>query len=164
MTFEEMYASMHKDVYYRAFGIVRNAEDAKDVAQLTWLKVARALPQFRDGSSPSTWIYAIATNCARDWLRRERRKRSDVRLNVPIEYALSVCDGAPDPTAAMLSRDRGRRLQAAIRGLHGYQRATMEAYLRSDTYEEAARDLCIPIGTLKSRLFRAKADVIAAFS
>jgi RNA polymerase sigma-70 factor (ECF subfamily) len=161
-TIDDLYSRLHEHVYHRALAIVRDPDDADDVAQLTWIKVARSLEHFRgDISTPATWIYAITSNCAFDWLRQQRRKRSDRRVTVALSAAASQPDGGMSPGAILLSKERARQLRAAVLTLPRSQRAALAACARADDYAAAARELGIPLGTYKSRLFRARVDALA---
>jgi RNA polymerase sigma-70 factor, ECF subfamily len=121
---------------------------AEDVTQETFLKVYRKLDSFQFRSRFSTWVLAIARNAGVDALRRNRRKRVDLDV-----------DQLDDPLAR--SSPSRLELETAIASLAPKLR---EAFLLVEvmglSYEEVARILGIPVGTVKSRLYHARRHLV----
>src|ERR1700757_1724497 len=71
--FNELILGWERPIYALAYRVIGREEDARDVCQETFLRAFRALPGFRGQSKFSSWLYRIALNLCRDWMRRERR-------------------------------------------------------------------------------------------
>jgi RNA polymerase sigma-70 factor (ECF subfamily) len=136
-------------VYNLCLRTLRDAEEAKDASQEAFLKAFRALTTFRRGSKFSTWIFSIAYHACCDRLNR-RRRYSDAELP-------DRADPAPGPVLEAERLDEATRLRAAIDALPEKYRAVITLYhLQGHQYEEIARVLDLPMGTVKTHLFRAK--------
>jgi len=138
-----------------AFRLLADRDRMDDALQDAYVKAFRALPRFRGGSAPATWLYRIVYNTCLDELRRGRFRR-----HVPLDPGRPGGDADPADTVA------GRAgLAAALGGLPPDQRA---AVLLVDAegfdYREAAEVLGVEIGTLASRLSRARAALRRALS
>src|SRR5213082_258926 len=72
-SFNELILRWERPIYALAYRTIGREEDARDVCQETFLRAFRALPGFRGQSKFSSWLYRIALNLCRDWVRRERR-------------------------------------------------------------------------------------------
>jgi RNA polymerase sigma-70 factor (ECF subfamily) len=143
----------------RMLGPGGRRDRVEDLAQETFLRVFRALPGFRPAGPArlSTWILTIATRLALDELRRLRPARS-------LEDAAAVV--APDDAAAPAERARMRAaLARAVAGLSDEQRAVfLLREVHELEYQEIAEALEVDLGTVKSRLSRARAALRAALS
>ena len=141
---------VHQDrIYNVAYRLTGNHEDASDAAQDAFVRAFQALPRFRRDAAFSTWLYRIATNAALDLVRR--------RPAVP-PMELSVDQPGPsDPEAEVHRREVHRRVHAAVGHLPAEYRAVVVLRgLQGLAYEEIARVLQIPIGTVRSRLSRGR--------
>jgi RNA polymerase sigma-70 factor (ECF subfamily) len=130
-------------------------EDADDVTQDVFLRAWRALPAFRGDASGRTWLLAIARRACADHVRRQVRAR---RLRQRLELAAATTDGSERRTA-----DDGAALDDLVAGLRPERR---EAFVLTQvlgcSYQEAA-DVCgVPIGTIRSRVARARDDLLGA--
>ena len=130
--------------------IVINSADADDATQMALISVARALPFFDRRSSLSTWIYRIATNAALDELRRISRRA------VPTQDS-AMERAQPDSTSEI---DTQMLITQALRGVAAEYRVVLVLRHVADLdYEEIASILEIPIGTVRSRLARGRAQL-----
>jgi len=136
-------------VYHLAFRTLRDREEARDVAQEAFFKAYRSLRTFKPGAKFSTWIFAITYHACCDRLARRKRYSND-------ELPERADPGAgPENTAIAL--DEAQRLRAAIEALPEKYRAVITLYhLQGRQYDEIAKVLEIPMGTVKTHLFRAK--------
>ncbi len=139
----------YQDRIYRvAYRITGNREDAWDAAQDTFVRAFGALRSFRGGAAFGTWLYRIAVNASLDIVRR--RPRSSQGPD-------PVWTAADDPAAEVVRRDVQRRVHQAIATLPPDQRtAVVLRELEGLSYEEMAAVLRVPIGTVRSRLARAR--------
>jgi RNA polymerase sigma-70 factor (ECF subfamily) len=136
-------------VYHLALRTLRDVEDAKDAAQETWVKAYRALGGFRPGARFSTWILTICYRVCCDRLA-QRRRRSDA--DVP-----DLADPGAGPERAYELADDAARLRRAVDALpEKYRVAITLFHLEGNHYEEIAAILGLPLGTVKTHLFRAK--------
>lgn len=138
---------------------VSRTVDAEDVAQEVFLRAYRGLKSFRGQSAFKTWLYQIATNTARTHFDRQSRRREDAAGTLSDEGP----DGPPpaasdeDLEAQLLLRDR---LDRALAALPGDQREIVVLRdVEGFEYKEIAKMLSIPIGTVESRIFRARAKL-----
>lgn len=139
-----------------------NDEDAADAAQDVFVRAWKALPRFRGDCALSTWLHRIAINVISD--TASRRQRAPLPLsnleNVDGETAeLEVEDLAADanPSDVALSRARRRAVQSALADLPQPQRAALVLFdVQGHSYEDVAAILDLPLGTVKSRLSRAR--------
>jgi RNA polymerase sigma-70 factor, ECF subfamily len=157
-----------KKVYTVALGMVKDPEEALDVAQEAFVKVHRYLGHFKGDSSFYTWLYRITTNVCIDVLRRRSGSRTDsVEYDDSVELDLAEANlGAlgsqldSDPSRAVLRRELGEKLEEALGQLPEKHRAILLLReLEGMSYEDLARTLDIPKGTVMSRLFHARAKV-----
>jgi len=136
-------------VYHLSYRMLHNVEDARDATQEAFFKAFRSLRTFRTGAKFSTWIFSIAYHACCDRLSR-RKRYSDAELP-------ERADEAPGPAAVAESRDESRRLREAIDALPDKYRTVITLYhLQGRQYEEIAKVLELPMGTVKTHLFRAK--------
>jgi len=148
-------------VYNLAYRMLGNAEDAQDVSQEAFLRIYDALPRFRGEASFTTWMYRIVTNVCRDELsRRRRRPPTLTELEVDdgdgaaLDELLTTGESAED---CVLRQERHQALHQAITALPAPFRAVLVLYdLQGFSYDEIAEMLRVNLGTVKSRLNRAR--------
>lgn len=144
-------------VYSVAYRLTGNADDAQDLVQEVLLRVRRGLATYRPGTMEG-WLSRITTNAFLDDVRRRRRRPVEALDDRPDEA------GAPAPAAdeVLVAARLGEDVQAAIRALAPDHRAVL---VLSDVvglgYAEIAEALDVPVGTVRSRLHRARARVRA---
>jgi RNA polymerase sigma-70 factor (ECF subfamily) len=144
-------------VYHLAFRTLRDVEDAKDAVQEAWVKAYRALASFRPGAKFSTWIFTIVYRVCCDRLAKRKRFTGD---EMP-----DVADPTPGPAAQYEALDDAARLRRAIDQLPEKYRIVVTLFhLQGKQYEEIAATLGLPLGTVKTHLFRAKDQLRAALS
>ena len=142
--------------YAIAYGLTRNAADADDLAQETFVRAYQAIGRFRVGEPLMPWLARIATNLAFSLFRRRRR-----RPETPIEPLLEAGRqfGVDDDPARHAERNqRDQRVQGAFARLSKEHQAVLSLRVVQElSYEEIAATLRIPPGTVMSRLSRARA-------
>lgn len=145
--------------------LVRNPSDIEDVAQETFIKAYRALPQFRGDSAFYTWLYRIAINTARNWhVAQTRRPQTIDGYENEEGETFDHIDNLTDintPDAILASKQVAETINAAIAELPEELRVAITLReVEGMSYEEIAHSMDCPIGTVRSRIFRAR-DVIA---
>lgn len=155
--------------YYRSAAervaqhILRTEEAAADAVQEAFIKVHRAIPRFQDGNFRS-WLLRIVTNTCYDHLRRQKR-RASVSLDELLEQAgtdtaLPQIVDTEDPEMVAVNREGMTLLLQAVEQLpHWHRDVVLLIDIHGYDYAEAAEMLNIPLGTIKSRLSRARASL-----
>lgn len=144
-------------VWAVVYRIVRHREDAEDVAQEVFLTAHRALGEFRGDAAFSTWLHRIAVTRALNHLNRvgERLRRASDSIDDP--DAVPVASASPSPLRALESRELLRRLKACLEKLPpAFQAVVALRDAESMAYDEIAEVLGIELGTVRSRLARAR--------
>jgi RNA polymerase sigma factor (sigma-70 family) len=140
---------------------VRKIEDAEDVVQSTFFEAMRCADRFSGLSKPSTWLFGIALNLARNQVRRNCADMYDV---VDEEFVEGIIDEHSDPARLIELRQLTRKIGMCLEEMPEKIRTTFEAVLDGEaTYEQIAEDLQIPIGTVRSRVSRVRAAVRSEF-
>ena len=146
--------------------LVRDPAEAEDVTQEAFIKAYRALPSFRGESAFYTWLYRIGVNAAKNWLIANRR-RAPTATAVDSEEAESYEGGellhdTDTPERLMMSRQIADAVNAAMERLPDDLRTAITLReIDGLSYDEIANAMNCPIGTVRSRIFRAR-DSIAA--
>jgi len=139
---------------------VRDQEQALDITQEAFIKAYRALPRFRGDSAFYTWLYRIAVNTAKNYLAAQRRRPMDVEFDLqnPEQYELHAKLRDTDtPEAVSISDELRETLERAIAALPDDLRtAIILRELDGMSYEEIAQTMDCPVGTVRSRIFRAR--------
>lgn len=136
-------------VYHLAYRTLHDVEDARDATQEAFFKAFRSLRTFKPGARFSTWIFAIAYHGCCDRLSRRKRYSSD---ELP-----DRADSSPGPEQQTIALDEAQRLRSAIDRLPEKYRTVVTLYhLQGKQYDEIATVLGLPMGTVKTHLFRAK--------
>ena len=139
---------------------VRDPELALDISQEAFIKAYRALPRFRGDSAFYTWLYRIAVNTAKNYLAAQRRRPADIELDLqePEQYGLHANLKETDtPEGIALSLELQETLERAIQALPDDLRtAIILRELDGMSYEEIAQTMDCPVGTVRSRIFRAR--------
>ena len=141
--------------------LVRDPAEVEDVAQETFIKAYRALPNFRGDSAFYTWLYRIGINTAKNWLVANGR-RTPTSTEVDSEEAESYEEGdllrdVDTPERLMMSRQIADTVNAAVDKLPDDLRTAITLReIDGLSYEEIAQMMGCPIGTVRSRIFRAR--------
>ena len=159
--FDDLVQRYYSLVYNVAFRMLGNADSASDATQMTVIRAYRALTQFRQDAAFSTWLYRIATNVCLDRLRQdERTAQSLTVINADGGQGLDeleVPDNHLDPAGVVERFERQTLVQDAINTLHPEHRAVVVLFdINGLSYEEISEMLEVPLGTVKSRLNRAR--------
>tara|TARA_B110000503_G_scaffold129120_1_gene201005 strand:+ start:1396 stop:2004 length:609 start_codon:yes stop_codon:yes gene_type:complete len=141
--------------------MIRDQNEIEDVAQEAFIKAYKALPQFRGDSAFYTWLYRISINTARNWLSQNSRRPSSPNMNVSEnDETFSEIDNLTDshtPEAEMVSREIAASVNQTIESLpEELRQAIVMREIDGMSYEDIALAMSCPIGTVRSRIFRAR--------
>ena len=165
--FEDLVAHFERPVYAMCFRLLGDAEEARDAAQETFLKVYRGLGGFRGEAGLKTWIYRIAINQAMNQKRWWRRRKREETISLDItrgQSDTSIGNLLPgngiSPEAQAISSERERNIMHALGEIkEEYRIALMLREIEELSYEEIAQTLSISIGTVKSRIARGREEL-----
>lgn len=155
IAFGHLMERFQRDVYGKAFSIVKNHLDADDVVQETFLRAYRALPGFRFESSFRTWLLTIATRQALSILERTRAGHESLSQDLEGQEhpALRVEDVQMNH---VLDQESRRLLNEALPNLPKRQKLALTLKLQNDwPYEAIAREMETTVGTVKAHIFHA---------
>lgn len=146
--------------------MIRDQNEIEDVAQEAFIKAYKALDQFRGDSAFYTWLYRIAINTARNWIAQNSRRPSAPNVNHHDEdETFSELDNLTDshnPESELVSREMAASVNSTIDALpEELRRAIVLREIEGMSYEDIALAMDCPIGTVRSRIFRAR-EAIAA--
>ncbi|MER3473590.1 MAG: hypothetical protein C4335_06050 [Armatimonadota bacterium] len=170
--FDEIVERYQHKIYRYVKRLVGNETDAEDITQEVFLKALHSLHGFREESTLQTWLFRIATNLCRDTIRRRQREKGWLPLwrstdGEEEEGAIDLPDTREEPERLLLQEELSKVLHEAIDRLPIAMRQVIVLHdIESLSYEEVAQSLGVPVGTVKSRLFHARArlrDALASY-
>lgn len=161
--FDQLMLRYKDKVFNLCYRFLGDYDDAGDCAQDTFVKAYRALKSFKFGSSFSTWLYAIAVNTCKNKLKsaEHRYRKKMVRIDAEKEGEKSLSreieDSAPSPLDQLAKKEKEALLRSAITALPEEARAVIVLRdIQGLSYEEIARVTGYNMGTVKSKLARAR--------
>jgi RNA polymerase sigma-70 factor (ECF subfamily) len=161
--FGELVRRYQDRLYNTVYRIVHSAEDAQDVVQEAFLHAYQALDSFKGDAQFFTWLCRIAMNAA---ISLRRKRKVVVPIEISTEGETLICpvdesEGA-DPTHQLNRAEQGRRLHQALARISQEHRTVLVLKdMEGVKYEEMAEMLQVPIGTIRSRLHRARLELRA---
>ncbi len=164
--FNRLILAYQRQVYNLCFRMLGNREDAADATQEAFLHAYRALERFRGSPEGFVgWLFRIAANGCYDVLRKRGRSPTD-SLDEPVDPSgelarwETVADASPGPDARVMSAETAARIQDGLDHLPAEQRLSVVLCdVQGLSYEEAASVMQVELGTVKSRLSRARAQL-----
>jgi RNA polymerase sigma-70 factor (ECF subfamily) len=155
-SFNQLVLRWERPIYALAYRVIGREEDARDVAQETFLRAFRALKGFKGQAKFSSWLYRITLNLCRDWIRRE--KRTPI-AHTPEGVDLIELAGEETPSETIEEligrRELGRAVSKAMALLPEEQRtAIILKEYHGLTFQEIAELLDCPLSTVKTRLYQ----------
>jgi len=155
-SFNQLVLRWERPIYALAYRVIGREEDARDVCQETFLRAFRALGGFRGQAKFSSWLYRIALNLCRDWVRRQRRTPV---VQLPDDVDVIELAASREPTEPIeelvARRDLTRAVEKAMARLPEEQRTTiiLKEY-HGLTFQEIADLVGCPLSTVKTRLYQ----------
>jgi RNA polymerase sigma-70 factor (ECF subfamily) len=155
-SFNQLVLRWERPIYALAYRTIGREEDARDVCQETFLRAFRALPGFRGQAKFSSWLYRIALNLCRDWMRKERRTPV---VQPPEDVDLMDLAAAAEPSESIedlvARKDLSRLVEQAMKLLPEEQRtAIVLKEYHGLTFQEIADLAGCPLSTVKTRLYQ----------
>ena len=163
--FDEMVSRYWDRIYGMVNQLLRNSQDAEEVTQDAFIRAHRGLANFRGDSAFSTWLYQIATNLARNrywyWWRRKRDKSVSFDAPLSSDNATTLADLIPaeveTPDDITVTQEFITRIGQGMERLSAKHREVLTLRnIKNHSYEEIAAILDISVGTVKSRIARAR--------
>lgn len=167
--FESIVNRYKNKVYNFVYRMISNPEDAEDITQEVFLRVYTRIHRFRGDSSFQTWLFRIATNLCVDRGRKLKRQvQQATSLNQPLAdhgeegsgAGRDIPDLLSDPYRAVARDELQQVVQDGLGRMSEKLRAVVVLYdIQGLSYEEISQTLGVPMGTVKSRLFNARAEL-----
>lgn len=162
--FEALLVPLLDRAYGLAYSLTHDRSDAEDLVQEAALLAFRAFAQFQPGTNFKAWFYKILVNCFYGQHRKRRRQIETVDLDrLPSLYLygktseIGLHDQTDDPASALLARLDAEQIVAALEALPDEYRVACTLYFVQEfSYDEIARTLDVPLGTVRSRIHRGR--------
>ena len=157
--FEQLMTPMEQLIWRVCWHYIGERESASDCAQDAMLRIWRSLSGYRGDCAFKTWVYRVAANCCMDFLRKKKRDKSE-SIEPLKDQGFDPADPKASTEDQVIAADEHRRLREGIAQLPEEQReALVLTQLEGVSYEDAAEQLGVSEGTVKSRGNRAKAKL-----
>ncbi len=152
----------YKDaIFFMLLKMVNNKSDAEDLTLEAFGKAFKNLHQYSPSYAFSTWLFKIASNNCIDFLRKKRGMHISIENNLESnennEQPIKLKSKEPNPEEKLIRMQKAILLRKVVRRLKPRYRTLVELrYFREFSYEEIAKELELPLGTVKAQLFRAR--------
>jgi len=157
--FERTVLPYINSAYNLARWLTRNEHDAEDIVQEAFLRAFKSFDTFIPGRDARAWLLAIVRNSCRTWLRRNRPHETATQLD---DDAAAPLDTWSDPEAALIKNANSQLIREALEGLpFEYREILILRELEELSYKEIAQIAEVPLGTVMSRLSRARRELYA---
>jgi RNA polymerase sigma-70 factor (ECF subfamily) len=154
--FAQLVQRYQRRIFNLVFRILQQYDEASEITQETFLAAWQGLPSFRGEARFPTWLYRIAYNCSLKQLEHRKRDQA-LQAAIQAEQVLQHIDDSMHADAVLEAHDRQAMIQEQISNLPAkYRIVLVLRHLQEMTYEEMAEALTMPIGTIKTHLFRAR--------
>jgi RNA polymerase sigma-70 factor (ECF subfamily) len=160
--FEELVIRYQKPVYNLVYRYLGNAEDAKDITQEAFVKAYQSLAKHNPELAFHSWLFRIAQNLSIDYLRWKKR-RITFSIDETIEdvdrdrQQKEIVDQTPDVRSRLIEEQKCDRIQSVINSLpEQYKSVIILRHIEGLRLEEIAQVLKLPLGTIKTNLYRAR--------
>lgn len=161
--FKKLYDKYYRLIRYIIFDSIKNEEKTADLVALTFSKAFQRLDYFAENISFEAWLKTIAINSVIDSFRRDRNKQID--LSIDDEESSIQISTDNDPETDMIKSESLEILRVALTRLRSKYRNLLELrYFKNLSYNELSAELGIPVGTIKSDLYKAKRRLRTIFN
>lgn len=158
--YQTLFEAHRQAIFHIIVKIVRNNEEAQDLVQETFIKAFGSLKSYNPTYRFTTWIYKIAANSSIDFIRK--RKLQTYSLDQPLntkdgQVSVEVADMSYHPERDLSAKQQNISISEAIESLPDkYREVIIKRHQEDKSYEEIAKLLHVPVGTVKARIFRAR--------
>jgi RNA polymerase sigma-70 factor (ECF subfamily) len=154
--FDILVRRYQKKIYFAAYRMVKSHDAADDIAQETFINAYSAIKSFKIGYSLYTWLYRICMNLSINYLKRQKFVIPESQFEEETSPLEKEAKGA-DPMEQLEAKELGQKIEKAVDSLPPKYKAVLVLRLYEDlSYEDIAKTLKISLGTVMSRLFRAR--------
>jgi RNA polymerase sigma-70 factor (ECF subfamily) len=147
-------------VYGIVYKMVNNKQEAEDLTQEAFIKAYNSIHSFNAEYAFSTWLFKIATNNCIDFFRKRKLKTYSMDRKIKYkedEIQQEYADPQPDAEREIIAGEKSKKINKAIDELPEKYRVVIVLRHRDEkSYEEIAKELALPLGTVKARIFRAR--------
>jgi RNA polymerase sigma-70 factor (ECF subfamily) len=158
--FERLMNKYKQLIYNLIYRMIRNKEDVEDLTQEAFIKAFNSLEKFDRQFSFSTWLFKIATNNCIDYLRKKKLNTFSIDKDMGSEdddYQFEIPDSERTPDKNLMDVERKKILEEAIESLpNKYKSVILLRHRDEKDYEEIAKKLKLPLGTVKAHIFRGR--------
>lgn len=155
-SFDLLVKKYQKRIYFLAYRVVKNHDAADDIAQETFIHAYSSIKSFKVGYSLYTWLYRICMNLSINYLRRQKFVIPESQFEEEVS-PLERETTKEDPLSLLVQKEQERKIEQAIDSLPAKYKMVFILKVYEDlSYEEIAQTLKISLGTVMSRLFRAR--------
>jgi RNA polymerase sigma factor (sigma-70 family) len=158
--YQKLMTKYRQLIYNLIFRMIRNKEDVQDLTQEAFIKAFNSLEKFDKQFSFSTWLFKIATNNCIDYLRKKKLHTFSIDKDIGTDdddYQFEIPDTETIPDKNILDKERKKILEEAIENLpNKYKSVILLRHRDEKDYEEIAKKLKIPLGTVKAHIFRGR--------
>ena len=150
----------HDPICNLLFRMIHDKDEVEDLTQEAFIKAFQSLASFNEEFAFSTWLFKIASNNCIDYIRK--KKLQTFSIDKPIEssdgdFSFEIPDSTYEPDRDLIARQRTKLLEQAIKSLPAkYRTVILMRHTEEKDYAEIARQLRLPIGTVKAHIFRAR--------
>ena len=156
--FEKLFLRYKDAIFYFLLKTVNNRTDAEDLTLECFGKAFRSIDQYSTRYAFSTWLFRIASNTGIDFIRKKKKNivkletKEDSNMDIP-----SYESNSPTPEQQIINKQNALFLRQEVSQLKDRYRVLIELrYFKEFSYEEIAKEMNLPIGTVKAQLFRAR--------
>jgi RNA polymerase sigma-70 factor (ECF subfamily) len=158
--YQKLMTKYRQLIYNLIFRMIRNKEDVQDLTQEAFIKAFNSLDKFDKQFSFSTWLFKIATNNCIDYLRKKKLNTFSIDKDIGTEdddFQFEIPDTETIPDRNILDTERKKILEEAIESLpNKYKSVILLRHRDEKDYEEIAKKLKLPLGTVKAHIFRGR--------
>jgi RNA polymerase sigma-70 factor (ECF subfamily) len=159
--YAELMERYRKPLYHTMLKMVKNTDDAEDLTIEAFAKAFKGLSKFKKEYTFSTWLFRIATNNCIDFIRKKKLETLSISSSFKDdngeEVGLDIKDANRDPQEEAIRSQKIELMQLIVNKLPPkYQRLVELRYFKEFSYDEIAKEIEIPLGTVKAQLHRAK--------
>lgn len=155
--YKVIFQSLSPKIYKIAYAITGNEYDAKDVVQDTFIQAFKNIKSLKDKSKFNNWVYSIASNLAKSRYNKNKREVASIIDEDLVHNFANHNNSFDDPDAIIEKKETSNSIKSLLNELSPTYKEVLILYYYADlSYEQISNDLNISMGTVKSRLYRAK--------